>query len=256
MAALATMSKNTLGAAAAVIGALCFSVNDATIKFLSSDFSLPQMMFLRSAIAIPVILLFFAPLARERLSLRGGNVGLLAIRGVFMVLANMTFFLGLAVLPLAEVTGVFFISPLVILVLSVVFLKERAGPWRWGAVIVGLLGVLYMLQLDQIGFSGGFQVALILPLLASVFYAIVHVITRSVGDHTNATTLAFYLQFCFFVIMGILGLAFGGGSLEGHGGELFAFLLRPWFWPSVGDVLPLLLIGCAVAGYNYFISQA
>lgn len=252
MTALANMSKNTLGALAAVTSALCFSVNDATVKFMSGDFSLPQMMFLRSIIAMAAIYFVLSRLEGQKLSLRGSKQGALILRGVMMVFANLFFFLGIAVLPIADTVGVFFICPLMILVLSVVFLGEKAGPRRWSAVGVGLLGVLIMLRPG----GEGFQIALILPLIAASCYAVLQVMTRAIGDAVSATTMSFYLQLTFFVVMGAMGLSFGAGQFDGQGGPLFAFLLRPWVWDIGADIPLFLLIGVATAGSNYFVSQA
>lgn len=252
MTALANMSRNSLGALAAVTSSAFFAINDATVKFMSGDFSLPQLMFLRSIIAMAVILLVLAPLEGQKLTLRGGRRRVLIIRGILMVFANLFFFLGIAVLPIADTVGVFFICPLLILALSVLFLKETAGPRRWAAVGVGLLGVLIMLRPG----GDGFQVALILPILAASCYAILQVMTRAIGDAVAATTMALYLQMTFFVMMGAMGLAFGAGQFDGLGGELFAFLVRPWIWPVLSDLPLFLIVGLATAGSNYFVSQA
>lgn len=252
MVAFAHMSRNTLGAIAAVTSSLCFSVNDATVKFMSGDFSLPQMMFLRSIIAIAVILFVLAPFERQKLSLRGSRKGVLIVRGLLMVLANLFFFLGIAILPIADTVGIFFICPLMILAMSVVFLGETAGPRRWSAVGIGLIGVLIMLRPG----GEGFQIAFLLPLIAAACYAILQVMTRAIGDAVTATTMSLYLQLTFFVVMGAMGIAFGAGQYDGMGGELFAFLLRPWIWPVMSDLPLFLIIGVATAGSNYFVSQA
>ena len=118
MAVFANMSRNSLGAMAAVASATCFTINDVAVKAMSAGYSLPQMMFLRSMIAMIVILFIFAPLARERVSLRGNRHFIHILRGVMMVMANMFFFLGLALVPIADNVGVFFISPLLVLILS------------------------------------------------------------------------------------------------------------------------------------------
>lgn len=252
MTALAHMSRNSLGAIAAITSSLCFSINDATVKFMSGDFALPQLMFLRSILAMAVIVFILSRLEGQKLSLRGSRRGVLVLRGLLMVLANLFFFLGIAVLPIADTVGVFFICPLLILAMSVLFLGEKAGPRRWSAVGIGLLGVLIMLRPG----GDGFQIALILPLIAAACYAVLQVMTRAIGDAVSATTMSFYLQISFFVIMGAMGIAFGAGQLDGQGGTLFAFLLRPWVWPVAADLPLFLVIGVATAGSNYFVSQA
>lgn len=252
MAIWSHMSRNSLGAAAAVASAFCFSVNDATVKFMSGAYALPELMFLRTIIATAVIFFVLVPISGEKVTLRGNRHGILILRGILMVLANLFFFLGIAVLPIADTVGVFFVCPLLILILSIVFLGERAGPRRWIAVAIGLLGVGIMLRPG----GEGFQVALILPILGALCYAIHQVATRAIGDRVTAATMALYMQITFFVVMGAMGLAFGAGQFDGQGGPLFAFLLRPWILPPSDDLALFLLIGAATAGSNYFVSQA
>jgi len=60
--------------------------------------------------------------------LRTDKPGLHILRGLFIVVANMSFFAALAVMPLADATALFFVAPLLITVLSIPFLGEKVGP--------------------------------------------------------------------------------------------------------------------------------
>src|SRR6056297_3487259 len=77
------------------------SVNDASIKALSDDYPLHQMVFIRSVIAL-VFSFTLLSLEGGLALLRTKTPALHALRALLIVLANMAFFAGLAVLPLAE----------------------------------------------------------------------------------------------------------------------------------------------------------
>ena len=100
------------------------------------------------------------------------------LRGMCVVIANMTFFLALTAMPLADAVAIFFVSPLVITLFSVIFLKETVGPHRWLAVGMGLIGVVVMMRPA----SSSFQAVALLPLISAVAYASLHVLTRKIGD--------------------------------------------------------------------------
>jgi drug/metabolite transporter (DMT)-like permease len=164
----------------------------------------------------------------------------------------MTFFLGLAAMPLADAVAIFFISPLVITLFSVLFLGETVGPRRWMAIGVGFLGVLVMMRPG----TASFQVASLLPLAAAFCYAGIHIITRRIGGTESAATMAFYIQIMFIVVGVGFGLIAGDGRFGDQSDPSLAFLFRAWTWPLVADYPVFLIIGVGIAVAGYLISQA
>ena len=69
------------------------------------------------------------------------------------------------VMPLADATAISFLSIIVTLGLSVFMLKERAGPRRWGAAIIALIGALLITRPG----TSAFQPVALIALLAAVF---------------------------------------------------------------------------------------
>ena len=68
-------------------------------------------------------------------------------------------------MPLADATAISFLSIIVTLGLSVFMLKERAGPRRWGAAIIALIGALLITRPG----TSAFQPVALIALLAAVF---------------------------------------------------------------------------------------
>ena len=89
------------------------------------------------------------------------------IRGIFLFLSFTTAMMGLAALPLAEVEAIRFSGPMMITLLSVVILGERVSTQRWLALLVGFIGVLFIMQPGTTAFNPG----TIFVLISVLFYA-------------------------------------------------------------------------------------
>ncbi len=246
------MSPAKLGALCATIAVVFFAVNDVAIKFLSGGYALHQVVLIRSVIGLLIITFLIAPFTAGWGIARTKKLPMHLLRGLCVVFANMTFFLGLAAMPLADAVAIFFISPIVITLASVLFLGESVGPRRWAAILVGFVGVLVMMRPG----TQAFQVASVLPLLAAFFYAGIHVLTRKMGGTENAATMAFYIQIMFIVVSLAFFVAVGDGRFGGQEDPSLDFLLRAWVWPEPADYPVFLIIGIGIAVAGFLISQA
>ncbi len=247
-----TSKASLFGVLSALVASFFFSFNDMSIKFLSGDYALHQVVLIRSSLGMLFLLVFLIPFDGGFRTLKTKRLRSHLFRGLCVVFANMTFFLGLAAMPLADAVAIFFVAPLIITVFSVIFLGETVGPRRWGAVAVGMLGVIVMMR------PGGdsFQVTALLPLAAAFGYAALHIMTRKIGDTESASTLTFYIQLTFIVVSILMGLVLGDGRFAGSGDASLDFLLREWSAPKTGDYVVFGLIGLASTLGGYFISQA
>ena len=245
------------GIAFILLGMLCISVNDVLIKRLSGDYPLHEMIFARSSIglAISLAILQFEGGFRE---LRTARPFLHLVRGLLVVMANMTYFTALAVLPLAEATALFFVAPLFITVLSVPLLGERVGPFRMAAVVIGFGGVLLMLR--PAGGAGGPEVdrlTLLLPMVSALFYACFQILTRRLGAASKASAMAVYIQSTFLCVsLAFLLLAGDGRFAAGVENESLRFLLRAWRWPMADDLWLFLALGGISGAVGYCMSAA
>ena len=116
----APMSTNLAGALCAMGAAVFFSINDMAIKFLSDGYALHQVVMIRSVVGLFFWAAVIMPFSGGLSSMRTRRLGMHILRGLCVVMANMTFFLGLAVLPLADAVAIFFVSPLIITIFSVI----------------------------------------------------------------------------------------------------------------------------------------
>ena len=75
------------------------------------------------------------------------------LRGFAEVMATLSFLNALKHLPLPNVTAIIQILPLTVTMAAALFLKERVGYRRWTAIIIGLVGVIIVINPGTEGFS-------------------------------------------------------------------------------------------------------
>jgi drug/metabolite transporter (DMT)-like permease len=141
-----------------------------TVKFTAdTGVAFPEILFWRQ---VPSIILIFGWLA-----LRGQIVRLKTKRlpahgrRAMLGMTGMFFTFGAPVLlPLAVATTLGFTTPVFAVILSVLLLREKVGPVRWVAVLLGFAGVIVIVQPwnfvlpplgAAVGIGAGFLVALI-----------------------------------------------------------------------------------------------
>ncbi len=249
--AAAPRAGNLVAILCVVAAMVAFTSQDMAIKWLSGDYPLHQIILVRATIALILTLAILVPLEGGYRNLKTERLGLHLLRGLAVVIANMAFFAGLVSLPLGEATAIFFVAPVLITALSVPLLKEKVGRHRWFAVLLGLAGVIVMLQPG----TGSFRFAMLLPLVAALFYALLQIMTRKMGLKEKASTMAFYIQLTFVVVSSLIGLSLGDGRFAEGGNAQIAFLLRGWVWPPLEDLAIMAGIGFGSAAGGYLISQ-
>ena len=228
----------------------CISIMDTIIKMLSGAYALHQLVFIRASISLAILLpfLFRYGITAMKTQRPGAHLS----RGLLLVAANLTYYVGLASLPLAQASAVVFIAPVIITIFSWYFLHEGFGPLRWVAVLTGLIGMLCVVQ----PLAVDVKIAYLWPLAAAFCYAGFTTITRSVGPTESATLLAVTAQFSFFFASGLFGLGVGHGEFSGHTDPGIEFFLRAWRWPAGADIIYFVAIGVFSAITAWSISFA
>lgn len=239
-----------MGIALIVVGISVFSVQDIIIRLLSGGYSAFEIMFVRGLVALgPMALLVRWQGGFS--TLRTRHPLLNTVRGLLMVCSYVMFYMSMTVMPIADVTAIFFVSPLIITALSVTVLGEGVGPRRWTAIFIGFVGALFIVRPG----SDAMNAAAFLPLMASFTYACSIMITRRLGRSQTGASMAFYAMAVFVVASGGAGLAFGDGSLANETDPSLGFLLRGWALPSPRDMVLLGACGLIAACGFYCLSQ-
>lgn len=240
-----------LGIVCVLGGVLALTLQDALIKWLSATLPLHEITLVRSVVAVAITL------AIVRLEggfglLRTRRPGLHAARAALLVTANVCFFMGVASMPLAEATAVFFIAPLFITALSVPLLGERVGARRWAAVLAGMAGMAVMLRPA----GEAFDPVALFPAAAALAYALLQIVTRRLGATDRASSMALYVHAAFVIVSAAVGLAIGDGRFAGSGHPSLDFLLRAWSWPVGRETALLAACGVLISIGAYLLFQA
>ena len=171
-----------------MLGVLGGLVLDLFAKELLRTYSLQQFIFLRSSIAI-LLLLAVAPKFGGLASLNTGRRGWHLFRTVLAIGAMFGFFYGLSKMPLVNAFTLGYTAPLMMTALSAIFLREPVGRRRWAAVMFGFIGVLVMLRPG----SGKLSLAVFAVLLAAFCYACQAITARKLSTTESTLALSFYV---------------------------------------------------------------
>ncbi len=238
--------QNPLRAAIVMICAMAvIGVIDNFIIRLAGEIGLWQFHLIRSLMALPLIAGLSWLGLGQMTSLRLWAV---LLRSTLVMIAMMFYFSALALMSIAEALAGLFTSPIFILLISAVALRQHIGPWRILAVILGFLGILFVLQPDP----RDFDVNVLIPMAGGFFYALGMITTRTLCAHES--TVAMLLV--SFIVLGLAG-AVGLIALDlwpmaaTPGPE--GFVTRGWVWPmwsalpwvvlqAVGSVIGVFLI--------------
>ena len=172
-----------------LVATLCLTAMFALAKLAQQrGVNLIEILFFRQSIMVlPVVAL--AAIGPGLASLKTRRP-LAHIRRAASGLTGMAFnFATVALLPLAEAQTIWFTTPLFATILGAFWLGERVGPHRWGAVILGFVGILIVFQpqsghLPLLGGSIG--------LAASLMVAITAILVRQIGRTEGSLTTVFW----------------------------------------------------------------
>ena len=199
------MNRNTR-AALWVLGALLsFSSMAVAGRELDGEVTVAVILMVRSVVGLILTTAHGA---------RSGFAGFRVSQPVFRALvlrnvahwgASFCWFLGVTLLPLAEVFAIEFTMPIWAAILAILFLGERLNGTRIAAIAIGIAGALVILRPG----TEVFDPASLVVLLAAIGFAVSLVATRHVVIHMSTMTFLFYMS----LMQLPLGVAFA--SVEG-----------------------------------------
>lgn len=185
-----------LGVGLMVFAMLTIPIVDGIAKHLSADYSPLFISWARYAFAT----LFIVPIAFMKFGIKmlpSKNLGAHSVRTIFLVLAMTCYFVAISIIPLTTAVTAYFVGPIIAVVLSVIFLKEKITIRKVLSLFMGVLGTLFILKP-----SGEIELGIILALLAGFFFALYMLATRQASQNSDPVkTLVFQ---CLLAVMLLL----------------------------------------------------
>ncbi len=231
----AAARRARLRGAGLFVCALCLLATlDALAKHLVQHYPAPFLNIVRYLVVFALACALMLH-ARIPLAWRMPARGLLLARGLMLGLVGTCFMTALHVMPLAEATAIYFVSPLIIVAASPWLLGERVGARQWLAVLAGFAGMLLIVR-------PGNDLPLVGTLLmagAALAYALLQLFTRRLAGRAHPR-----VQFFYAAAVCVLVTA------------LPAPFFLPEVWPGPGDALLIGLVGALSAGGQYLLIRA
>ena len=205
-----------------VTGMAILGIIDNFMKFIAVEISLWQFHFVRSFIAVPVIVIFGLLAGWD---LRTKRLWPVLGRNMFLTGAVFVYFGCLGFFPIAAVAAGLFTAPVLVMFINAIWSRRAIGLIRLATAFVGFIGTILVLKPDV----GGLSWANLIPVSAGLMYAFGNVATRKWCEGESAVSLLWSYMF-LMLIFGGLGVVY----LYFNPGDPSNYLTRGWVWPSAG----------------------
>ncbi|WP_347310386.1 DMT family transporter [Defluviimonas sp. SAOS-178_SWC] len=210
---------------------LCFVAVTGSVRYLGTGLPAAESAFLRfvfgSILLAPVLARVF------RAGLPKGALPLFAARGALHSLATALWFYAMARLPVAEVTAIGYLNPIVVTLGAAVLLGEKLAARRLTAIAVALLGALIVLRPGLRELSSGH----LAQLSAAIIFGCSYLMVKRLSALASATEV---------VAMMSLTVAIG----------LFIPALTVWVTPDLTQIAILVLVTLFATAGHYCMTRA
>ncbi|MDJ0614807.1 MAG: DMT family transporter [Rhizobiaceae bacterium] len=187
---------------AIMVAAMIFApVMDAIAKMLATQFDVSPATVTFGRFFVQTLFLFvFLVFAWSTRALPLYISKLNILRGMIMGLAAMLFFTALKYMPLADAISVFFVEPLIVMLMSAAFLGEKVGWRRILAALIGFGGAIIVIRPSYELFG----VVSLLPLCTAFLFSIYLILTRVSGGNDDPLIMQFFAGIGGVVICGAI----------------------------------------------------
>ena len=185
------MTTNIRAILVCLLAYLCFDLMSVHVRILSASYSPQELSVYRNVLGVlPSILLlmYTRELSFDIKDYKIEKWKLAFGRGLLVALAQLLFYTALADLELATVSALGQTNAIFIVLIAVIFYREKVGLWRWSAVIIGFGGAVWIMQPG----SNLFTWTAVLPIGAAFCYAASMVTLRSFDVSISSAIIYFY----------------------------------------------------------------
>jgi drug/metabolite transporter (DMT)-like permease len=209
-----------------------FAISNALSKWVVAIYPVGEVMFSRSLSSLIVCSAFMLPMTGFSVFATKRPRDHIA-RGLSQAISQTFTVLAFSLMPLAGAVAINFSAPLFSALISVLWLKERAGAARWGTLLAGFVGVLIVVKPG----ADSFQLGALFALANAIMYGSVTVAVRGMSKTESANTLLMWQMVTLAVFHSFL-LVFG------------------FRWPTPQHAVLLVSSGVANAAAQYLWTKA
>lgn len=187
------------GAVLLMAALLAFACMDAGIKYLTAQYNAPLVVAVRYIVHLGLMVAVAAPVVGHQL-VRTQRTGLVLLRGGCLALVSLLVAFALQRVPVAEVTAIAFLAPILVVLLAGPLLGERTGWVGWTAALGGLAGVLLIVRP-----GAGLPWVGVVFALGSVGASVVYqLLSRTLARTESALAMLFYTALIGAIAFGVL----------------------------------------------------
>ena len=214
------------------ISICAFSIMDLIVKW-SDNYPVGQVLFFRGLFGmIPIFFLIpkeryfdFYKTNRPILHFKRCFAGLISIVAIFIALRE---------LPLATVVSITFAAPIFTTILSIFFLNEKVGFYRWMAVLVGFIGIIII---SEPGYSS-LNLYYIYPIIFCLGLSYVAIAIRQLSSTEPVWLIGLYFSFLIMIM------------------SFFSLITHEWILPNLKDLFLLSMVGILGGLANLWLTQS
>ena len=187
------MTKNVKGIILALVASFCAVLMSVFLKFAQEDANVFSVGFMRFFFGFLLILPF---VIKSKFKIYNtDNFKFHITRSIINVPMMILGFAALMYIPLDQIKAIGFLSPILVVILSVIFLKERIYLIRTFSLILGFIGVIIILRPGVIEISIGAYMVL----TSTFLWSSVIIITKYMSKSDSPMTIITY-QYTFVSI--------------------------------------------------------
>ena len=225
------LSKNQLGFLYMFLSICAFSVMDIIVKW-SHNYPVGEVLFFRGFCGM-ITIFFIIPRDRYLNFYKTNRPFLHLKRCVSGLIAIVAIFIALRKLPLATVVSITFAAPIFTTIMSIFFLSEKVGFYRWLAVIVGFIGILII---SEPGFNS-LNIYYVYPIIFCLGLSYVAIAIKQLSSTEPVWLIGLYFSFSILVM------------------SLFT-IPQGWIFPNLKDLFLLSMVGILGGLANLWLTQS
>ena len=173
-----------------------FAVEDSLIKFVTSTIPIGQILIM-FGLGGALIFLLMAHFKNEKITLRDMLLLPMYVRALFEIIGRLFYVLAISLIPLSTATVIIQATPIVVVAGAAIIFGEKVGWRRWTAILLGLFGVIVIIQPTAESFS----FLSILALIGMIGFAGRDLASRAAPENLSVFILGLH---------GFIALAFSG----------------------------------------------